>query len=255
MRSFQHAQLEFTRHLRAPADNPAPTHLEDRRVGIYRDLVYNNIAGFIAGAFPIVKAVLTDEHWHAMVRDFVARHRSQTPYFLEISQEFLAYLSNERSHSDECDSEYEDPPFLVELAHYEWVELALDVAEEEISPASVTSTSVLDAHPRVSPLAWCLAYQFPVHHIGATYQPTTANSTPTFLIAYRNRADSVNFMEVNAMTYGLLHLLQENDALTGREALLQIAAQIGHQDQQQFLAQGEELLQQLLAADIISGLE
>lgn len=255
MKSFQRAQLEFTRHLRAPADNPAPSHLEDRRMGIYRDLVYNNIAGFIAGAFPIVKTVLTDEHWHAMVRDFVARHRSQTPYFLEISQEFLAYLSNERGQTDECDSKYKDPPFLVELAHYEWVELALDVAEEEISPARVTSVSALDAHPRVSPLAWCLAYQFPVHRIGVSYQPTAVNPTPTFLIAYRNRSDSVNFMEVNVMTYGLLQLLQEDESLTGREALLQIANQIGHRDHQQFLIQGAELLQQLLTADIISDFE
>ena len=31
-----------------------------------------------------------------MVRDFVHRHQSLSPYFLEISQEFLRYLEAER---------------------------------------------------------------------------------------------------------------------------------------------------------------
>jgi hypothetical protein len=218
-------------------------------MGIYRDLVYNNIAGFIAGAFPILKTVLTEDHWHGMVRDFVANHVSSTPYFLEISQEFLAYLTDERGQRDD------DPPFLLELAHYEWVELALDVSEEEIPAQTNPMQSVLDRYPRVSPLAWCLVYQFPVHQIGANYQPRQVNPTPVFLIAYRNRSDKVNFMEVNAMTYGLLQLLQENSELTGREALTAIATQINHPDRARFVAEGEGLLQQLLSVDIISGLE
>jgi hypothetical protein len=105
---------------------------------IYRDLVYNNIAGFIAGAFPIVKTVLSEDHWHSMVRDFIAHHNSQSPYFLEISQEFLAYLTHERTATEQ------DPPFLVELAHYEWVELALDVADEELPQLHETNDSLLD---------------------------------------------------------------------------------------------------------------
>src|SRR5690606_28885907 len=164
LKTFQQTQREFTRHLRSPALYPAPADIEDRRLGIYRDLVYNNIAGLIAGAFPILKAVPDETQWHQLVRDIAADHNSQTPYFLEISQEFLAYLSNGRSQRGQ------DLPFLIELAHYEWVELALDVAEEEIPPFSGSGLSLLENYPRVSPLAWCLAYQFPVHKIGSGYQ-------------------------------------------------------------------------------------
>lgn len=249
MKAFQHAQYEFTRHLRSPVLNPAPADIEDRRLGIYRDLVYNNIAGFIAGAFPIIKAVLDETQWHQLVRDFVANHNSQTPYFLEISQEFLTYLSHER------DQREQDLPFLVELAHYEWIELALDVAEEEIPPVTGSGLSLLENYPRVSPLAWCLAYQFPVHKIGAGYQPREPEPIPVFLIAYRDRKDAVNFMEVNALTYGLLQLLQDNPTLTGRMALEAIAAQLQHADSAHFLCEGELLLQQLLDAEIIADIE
>ena len=52
------------------------------------------------------------------MRKFVHRHPSESPYFLEISQEFLTFLS-EQVHRVTSSL----PEFLLELAHYEWVEL------------------------------------------------------------------------------------------------------------------------------------
>ena len=52
-----------------------------------------------------------------MVRDFMRRHRSTTPLFTEVGQEFLAYLQDERG------PQAGDWPFMLELAHYEYVEL------------------------------------------------------------------------------------------------------------------------------------
>lgn len=246
---FQQAQQVFISHLRAPALNPAPADIEDRRMGIYRDLVYNNIAGFIAGAFPVVKSLLSESCWQVLVRDFIVRHQCKTPYFLEISQEFLAYLSDERGL---CEG---DPAFLLELAHYEWVELALDVAEEDLPALRGAELSLMDNHPKVSPLAWPLAYQFPVHKIGPGFQPRAAEQTPVFLVAYRERTDSVKFMEINSLTYALLGLLHERPELSGRAALETLAAQIQHPDPLQLMHAGELLLQQLFDAEIIVGIE
>jgi len=113
--SFQKTQYDFAAHLRDPDLNPVPTDMEDRRMKIYRDLVYNNIETFISSGFPILRSVIADETWHEMIRDFVSHHQSHTPYFLEISQEFLRYLQEERKEHDS------DPGFMLELAHYEWV--------------------------------------------------------------------------------------------------------------------------------------
>ena len=66
-----------------------------------------------------------------MVRDFFSQHKSHSPYFLEISQEFLAYLQNERTPQPE------DPAGMLELAHYEWVELALTVSEDTIEMENI----------------------------------------------------------------------------------------------------------------------
>ena len=62
------------------------------------------------------------------------------------------------------------PPFAQELAHYEWVELALDVAEDE-APVYEAGADLLAGAPVLSPLARPLAYTWPVHRLGAAYQP------------------------------------------------------------------------------------
>ena len=200
MKSFQQTQLLFAKHLREPALYPAPADMEDRRMGIYRELIYNNIESLIATVFPVLRSILKDQHWHAIVRDFIHRHQCQTPYFLEISEEFLQYLVQERGLHEG------DPAFLLELAHYEWIELALDVSEETIPAAGNLPDDLMVARPIVSPLVANLSYQFPVHKVSPHFQPQTP--TPTQLLVYRNRADKVCFMEANMLTQRLLVLLQ-----------------------------------------------
>ena len=60
--SFKKTQYEFTAHLRDPEKNPAPEGIEDRRLGIYRDLLYNNVEGFISGGFPVIRSIYNDEN-------------------------------------------------------------------------------------------------------------------------------------------------------------------------------------------------
>ena len=62
-----------------------------------------------------------------MIRAFLHGIRCHTPLFPEIPREFLQYLQDAAAdHPD-------DPPFALELAHYEWVEIALDLDETELT--------------------------------------------------------------------------------------------------------------------------
>lgn len=249
--SFQELQRAFAAHLRAPDQCAPPPQIEDRRMGIYRDLIYNNIESFIAGGFPVLRSLYEDERWHAMVRDFVQRHTSHSPYFLQISEEFLHYLQDER------EAVAGDPPFLLELAHYEWVELALDVSEAEFPPGLTTDGDVLELVPVVSPLAWSLSYRYPVHRIGPGFQPQEPPPNPTFLLVYRDRDDEVGFMEINAVTARLLQLAQGDEGQegqSGRRLLECLALEMGQGDPGALLEFGRELLQKLLCTGVIAGL-
>ena len=143
------------------------------------------------------------------MRAFIDGHRCHTPYFLEISQEFVRFLL-ERScpHPD-------DPPFIAELAHYEWVELALTVAEDDIPPEA--GGDPMSSPLTLSPLAWPLAYSYPVHQIGVDFRPTEPGDT-VYLVVYRDRADAVQFMALNAATARLLELVRERGPEPGRAA-------------------------------------
>ena len=236
------SQLAMARYLRDPQRQPAPAGVEQRRLQIYQDLVYNNIEGFISGGFPVLRSLYRDVDWHELVRTFIEGHRCHTPYFLEISQEFLQFLMQDYRPRD-C-----DPPFMAELAHYEWVELALDVSLEEL-PQAVAVDDLLAVVPRLSPLAWLLSYQFPVHRIGPGFRPTEAQQ-PTYLVVYRDREDTVRFMELNAATARLVEVIRGNSTATARELLEHLAGESG-MAAESVLAFGAEQLEQLLAQSVV----
>ena len=212
------AQFSMAEFLRNPRSKPAPEGIEPRRLKIYQDLVYNNIEGFISNGFPVLRSLYEDTAWHALVQTFINGHRCHTPYFLEISQEFLRFLTEEYQPGEF------DPLFIAELAHYEWVELALDVSQEDLANVTELDDPVLEV-PVLSPLAWLLSYQFPVHKIGMSFQPSKAGE-PTFLVVYRNREDDVCFMELNPATARLLELLRDNTVATGASLLLQLSEEL-----------------------------
>lgn len=248
MTQFQSVQRELTAFLREPARHPGPAGIEARRLAIYRDLIYNNIEDFLATGFPVLHSLYEDDAWHALVADFLAAHVCQSPYFSEIAEEFIAYLRIERG------GVAGDPPFLLELAHYEWVELALDIAPDELGDiAADPDGDLLSARPILSPLAWPLAYSFPVHHIGREYQPAAPGESPSYLVVYRNWEDSVQFMEINAVTFRLLQILQDDAISSGAQALKSLAAEIHHPDPEGLQQFGAGLLSELRDASVILG--
>lgn len=248
MSHFQQVQYQFASHLRDPEKNPKPVDVDDRRMQVYRNLFYKNIESFISGGFPVLRKITADEDWHRLVRGFYSEHSCQSPYFLDIGQEFIQYLEQERP------AEETDPPFLLELVHYEWIELALDIDEGEIPDSGYNpSGDLLHGRPVVSPLAWVLQYQYPVHQISPSFLPEEAPAQPTFLIAYRNREDQVKFMEINAVTGRLFTLLQEHPEFTGSDALEQMAAEIKQLDYQAIMDGGRQALDYLRQKEIILG--
>ncbi len=248
MSDFQRVQRQLTDYIRDPDRHAGPGGVEARRLKIYRDLFYNNIEGFLSGGFPVLRKLYSDESWQALVRDFMVRHHCQSPYFLQIAEEFLDYLQRERG------SRADDPPFLLELAHYEWVELALDVAEGELlQPGVDPDGDLIDAVPVVSPLAWSLAYRFPVHRIGPGHVPEEAPAEATYLVVYRNSNDDVKFLETNAVTARLLALLEGGEGCTGRQAMAQIAEEMQHPQPDSLIEHGRAMLERLRGLGIVIG--
>ncbi len=239
---------EFAAHIRDPENIPAPANIEDRRIGIYRDLFFNNIQAFLSNTFPVLKSLYDEDSWLELVRSFYALHRCQSPYFLEISREFLDYLQSEHRMREV------DPPFLFELAHYEWIELALSISQQEPDMEQVdVESSLLNGHPVMSPLALLLTYAWPVHQIKPEFQPEQPAEHPVCIIVYRDSDDEVQFTEINLVTAKLLQQLEMDKDASSADVLNEIAAELGHENPQTILQSGLEILQSLKQKGIILG--
>jgi len=245
---FTEGQRSFAAHIRDPEGRPRPADVEERRMAVYRELVFNNVASLLSKTFPVIRLILDEDHWSALVRGFFVHHRCTSPLFHELGQEFLAYLQDERTEDPR------DPPFLLELAHYEWVELAMDISDDEPPPdLADPNGDLMTERPVVSPLAWALSYRFPVHRIGPDYRPDVPPAEPTHLVVYRTRRGQVEFLEINAVTQRLLQLLKEGPAPTGLTAVTRIAEELRHPQPAQVIESGRALLSDLRRRDILLG--
>ncbi len=245
---FQAVQRQFTGNMRDPAGSPAPAGIEDRRLQIYRDLIYNNIQGFLANSFPVIRKVLADDEWHACMRQYVARHEAQTPLFPRMPQEFLKYIEN---NPDSVPAKY---PFVAELAHYEWLETAISLDTREIDLVLVEAEGdLLDGIPVINPVAVPRAYRWPVHKIGPDFLPDNVPDDPTYLIVYRKHGYDIGFMELNPLSARLVEKVIENRSLSGREMLQQIANEIQHPDVSVIINGGAEILNSMREKGVILG--
>jgi hypothetical protein len=242
--SLRAQQFALAQHVRDPERNAPPPGIEDRRLAIYRDLFYNSIEGLLAGNFPVIRQTLGDTRWHALVREFYARYRCTTPLFTEVGREFVRFLELRDMDSS--------APWLHELAHYEWVELALQIAEDA-PPARVADGDLLDGRPVVSPHAWALAYRWPVQQIGPTFQPTSPPQSPTLLLVRRDAAGDVHFSQLSPLVYRLLALLGEGGS--GRDVLRALAVEAGAADIDAFTQEGAAMLERLRAEGVLLGIE
>lgn len=245
---FQQKQFEFTAHIRNPTTAPGPEGIEDRRMGIYRELFFNNVNGFLESGFPMLRTHYDDEAWQRLARAFFATHRSHSPYFIDISKEFVLYLQSEHETTPD------DPPYLFELAHFEWAEVALMVDQEEPDWKCIdTSGDMQENVPILSTTAFCLAYQWPVHKINADFQPEAQPEAPSFVLIYRNKDDDVQYMEADPVTARIMELLQDETARTGRELLTQLAEEMQHPNLEDAIHSGYRILLKLHHAGIIVG--
>ena len=246
---FQERQYAFAAHIRDPQGTPAPEGIEDRRMAIYRELFFNNLKSLLSNMFPVLTKLHSDQHWRRLVRRFMQRHQAKTPYFLQLPAEFLDFLQNEYEPGPD------DFPFLAELAHYEYIELALSIAEEANDLADVDPEGdLLSGVPVKSALAWVYAYRYPVHRISSDYLPDEPAEQPVYLAVFRDSADKVGFLELNAVTAGLLNAIDENDAAeTGEALLLKLANEIDYPDTDAFIAHGLAAMQEMRSLDILTG--
>lgn len=239
MFAFQKYQLEFTAHIRNPSANKKPAKVPDARIAVYREIVFNNIFGAVSACFPVCKNILGAHAWKKLVRGFFAEHQATTPIFREIPQQFLQFLKTTKNL----------PAYFEQLAHYEWVELAVNTMLSEPTKLSI-NIDLLDEKPVLATANMLLEYDYAVHKISKKHLPKTQEKT--FLLVFRNAENQVKFIELSAMTYQLLHLIEENN-MAGEKALARLAEILPNANAEAIMQFGAEILTDLAKQGAIIG--
>lgn len=245
-RSLHEQQNSMGLYLRDPERYAPPPEMNPARAQVYRDLVFANLSSLISGTFPVLVKILGDEHWRALVRIFLRDYRAHTPKFGEIAQEFVDFLASEPPAL----AAGPWPPFMLELAHYEWVEMALQQSEDEPLPRG-DADGLLDRPLQVSPLAWPLAYAWPVQRVGPDYLPDVMPEQPTLLLVRRDLDFSVKFSELSPLAFRLLQRIEAFPGQTGLAQLRELAVEAGMTDSVAFMDGGLGLLQQMQGEGVV----
>ena len=203
--SFQATQNAFMQHIRDPENNAFPD-IEDRRLAIYRELFFNNVEGFVSSAFPVLHSLYSEDDWLALVRKFFSQHDCKSPYFLQISEEFMAFLSNEYQRTDA------DPKYMLELAHYEWVELALSIADQDPNEGQIADIQTQPMY--FSSLAWRVSYAYPVQFASSDNPHLNVMDEGNHLVIYRDNDDEIQFVAINGITAHLLQQIESNAGIS-----------------------------------------
>ncbi|MFJ4354613.1 DUF2063 domain-containing protein [Pseudomonas sp. NPDC089428] len=238
--SLREQQLCMAGHIRDPLANPPPPGVDARRLAVYRQLFFGNLQSLLAGSFPVLHASLAAEHWQGLSEDFYANHRCQTPLFTEVGGEWVEYLQGRT----------DQPGWIAELAHYEWIETALLLSDAD-QPEHDPEGDLLDGVPVLSSLAVPLAYAWPVSHIGPEHLPGEVPAEPTLLLAHRGAGHKVTFSRLAPLAHALLVALQDQP-LSGREHLAALAEAAGVAPSA-IEAQGLALLLSLKAQGVVLG--
>lgn len=242
--AFQRYQYAFAAHIRDPRLHKRPPGIEARRMAIYNELLYNNVESFLLTCFPVMRKVLSQRRWDKLVRAFFSGHRSHTPYFRQIPDEFLQFLQNDWAGGEGY------PDYLLELAHYEWIELVLSVStRDEQLPAFEPAGNLMTDIPVLNPVLANLAYQWPVHRIRPRAK---VERVATYLLVFRNAEMHIQFMEQSAVSARLLGLL-EAGTLTGEQAIRQLAKEIGLNVDAQLTAFAQAFFDQLRQSGALLG--
>jgi hypothetical protein len=243
---FQRYQFSFTRHVRDPGRDPRPEGVVAQRMQVYNDLLFKNVFNLVSSCFPVAHTILGEKRWEALVRSFFVQHRCRTPYFRQIPEEFLQFMQEREPNADE-------PPFLIYLMHYEWVELAVEVSDKEVEATHVdTAGDLRSQRPIMTPAHMLLTYPYAVHRIGEHYQPTEQQQEETNLLVFRDSDDAVRFIVLNPVSARLIYLIGSG-TLTGDEAVSTVVAELEHPDPQAATAGGREILEGLRREGAIVG--
>jgi hypothetical protein len=180
-----------------------------RRLGVYRSLVRNGLAGVVVRMLPRTRARLDAAcggRFEADLARFLHEAGPRTHYLRDVPGEFFAWARTRWAEDARV------PPYLTDLAAHELAsfEVAASESREAPPPAEVAPDRALAFHDS----ARLLHYEWAVHDLPSE---ETATEPPArrqvFLVAYRDEGHAVRWLELSPLAAALVGRLLAGETL------------------------------------------
>ena len=246
--AFQALQRQLTAHLRDPQANPAPEGPEDRRIAIYRRLVFGNVSRLLAANFPLARNQLGKEAFSALIRDFLREHRAETPYFPRMAGELQAWYQKAQSNRSD------DPPWLGEMLLYESEKRRLRNAADPSPDVEIDPDGdVVSGVPAPSPLLRLFTLRYPVHKARSERLDDAPPEVPSFLLLRRDRAGRMRTEELGVLSAGMLAMILDGPRQSGAELLENMMQQAPADARPALIQQGKAQLRRFRRIGVLLG--
>lgn len=181
-------------------------NFDEKRLKIYQELLLYNLNDVLSHTFPILLDLIPQDTWLQMLKNILKSEVVETPLFHELPLWLVNYI---KRHGI---SGY---PFAADLAHYEWVEIDVEISEHNSSQPAVSSEKLIEQTWQLNTSSRLLSYQYEVDKIGINYQPKDPQET--YMIVYQKNGGTA-FLKLNEMTFQLLTMML-NESMSAQEII------------------------------------
>ena len=176
-----------------------------RRLLTYRALVRFALSDPIPDCFPISKILLDrDGQWDDCVAAFLDARRIQSPYYRHIHPHFVEWLADSGWGAERF-------PWLLSLAHFEFMELDVLRAPEDAADPDLAQAPAPERRVRFSASARNLAYPWRVHE--ATEEAPDPAEGLALIFCHRRADGRYRQQELDGPRSALLTRLMDQEPL------------------------------------------
>ncbi len=195
------------------ADQVALEALKPRLLA-YRDLARTALEDPLPDGFPITHALLEEaDLWSDCLDAFLASRSIQSPYYRDVNPSFVAWLASSGWGQERW-------PFLLQLAHFEYIEVEILRWPDEPPLNDLKVTPAADSHVVFDGATRNLAYAYRVHE--ATKEDPEPKAGETFLLGYRDSEGDFLYSELSAHASAFLARCLEGKSIGAAASALRL---------------------------------
>ena len=165
------------------------------RLLLYRELARTNLLAPLENTYPVLRALLGPAAWTEVTDAFLAARSLASPYYRDIAPGFAAWLAETGWGRSRW-------PAILELAHYECLELLITRWPDQVTPVDPDLPPAPDVRLVLDPAARVVSYGHAVHR--ATEAEPVPLPATTHLLLHRDAEGGFGVLELTAAAAALL---------------------------------------------------